>query len=79
MKGVNAITSADESDGKQMGKGPERVSFVMVLWLEEGEFPEGPEWRWRVIRVQTGKKKYFRRVSDVLAYVSAEAGVGPPR
>lgn len=51
----------------------------MVLWLEEGEFPEGPEWRWRVTRVQTGTKKYFRRVSDVLAHVSAEAGVAPPR
>jgi hypothetical protein len=79
MKGVNAITSADESDGNQLEKRPERVSFVMVLWLEEGEFPEGPEWRWRVTRVQTGRKKYFRRVADVLSYVSAEAGVAPPR
>ena len=78
------MTSSREHESEQPGKPREQVSFVIVLWLETGSFPEGPEWRWRVTSAQPGrrkslKRKYFRRVSDVLAYVSAETGVAPPR
>ena len=54
-------------------------SFVMVVWLEsDGETAE-PEWRWRVNHVKTGEQVYFRRLADVLAYVSEKAGAAPPR
>ncbi|MDO8751593.1 MAG: hypothetical protein Q7K03_10710 [Dehalococcoidia bacterium] len=54
-------------------------SFVMTLWLEPRETPADPEWRWRVVEVPTGEQRYFRRLDDLLAYVSEKAGVPPPR
>ncbi len=53
-------------------------TFVMTLWLEPRSVQEDPEWRWRVIQVQTGERRYFRRLSDLLAYVSNQTGVRPP-
>lgn len=53
-------------------------SFVMTLWLELSSGQKEPEWRWRVIQVQTGERRYFHRLSDLLAYVSEQTGVPPP-
>lgn len=53
-------------------------AFVIALWLERGERPDRPEWRWRVIEVRTAERRYFRRLDDVLRYVSQKAGVSPP-
>ncbi len=54
------------------------MSFVMTLWLEPRAVEAEPEWRWRVTHVQTGEQVYFRRVADVLAYISTKAGVSSP-
>ena len=54
-------------------------SFVMTLWLEPSSTQEEPEWRWRVLAVPTGDRRYFRQLDDVLAYASERAGVPPPR
>jgi hypothetical protein len=51
----------------------------MTLWLEPSSVLEEPEWRWRVIQVQTGERRYFRRLRDLLAYVSERAGVLAPQ
>ncbi|MBI2862460.1 MAG: hypothetical protein HYX89_06550 [Chloroflexi bacterium] len=66
----------DASRGSALGK--KAPSFVIVLWLEDGEIQGEPEWRWRVTHVQTEEQAYFRRLADVLTYVSAKAGVSPP-
>lgn len=70
------------SRGKAEVKSREPVtksaSFVMALWVEPGSPREAPEWRWRLIQVQSGERRYFRRLSDVLAYVSEQAGMAPP-
>ncbi|MEE8443642.1 MAG: hypothetical protein V3S37_07825 [Dehalococcoidia bacterium] len=54
-------------------------SFVMTLWLEPSSAQEEPEWRWRVLAAPTGDRRYFRRLCDILAYVSERAGLPPPR
>jgi hypothetical protein len=65
------------------GTGPKRVpvrepvSFVIVLWLEPGRGAK-PEWRWRVRQAQTGEEGCFRRLEDVLAYVTSRTGVAAP-
>lgn len=66
----------DSVEQETMRSGGTAVSFVMTLWLEPSA---EPEWRWRVTHVQSGHQRYFRRLEDVLAYVSAEAGVAPPK
>ncbi|MEE8443643.1 MAG: hypothetical protein V3S37_07830, partial [Dehalococcoidia bacterium] len=65
-----------ELDAMQESRVP---SLVVVLWLEPKSSPDKTEWRWRVTRVDTGKRCYFRRLEDLLAYVSAESGVAAPR
>ncbi|MEE8443296.1 MAG: hypothetical protein V3S37_06050 [Dehalococcoidia bacterium] len=45
------------------------VSFVMTLWLEPQQGEAEPEWRWQVCHGQTGEQAYFRRLSDMLAFV----------
>lgn len=54
-------------------------SFVMTLWLEPSNSPERAEWRWRVVRTDTGERRYFRRLKDVVSYVSSETGVEGPK
>ncbi|MBF8267260.1 MAG: hypothetical protein HW388_768 [Dehalococcoidia bacterium] len=68
--------SPEETGTTPRGRVP---SFVMTLWLEPLSSPDEPEWRWRVTRVDTGKQCYFRRLGDLLSYVSAESGVAAPR
>ena len=53
------------------------MSFVITLWLEPTEGDQ-PEWRWRVTEMETGAQRYFRKLADMLAYVSERAGVSPP-
>lgn len=50
----------------------------MVLWLEPQKGKDGPEWRWRVSHVLTGERLSFRRLTDVLDFISTRAGVSPP-
>ncbi len=57
---------------------PRQVSFVMVLWLEPQKGEVKPEWRWRVNHVQTGERASFRRLNDVLEYVSSKSGESAP-
>ncbi len=54
------------------------ASFVIALWLESWDGAGSPEWRWRVVDVTTGERRYFRRLTDLLAYVSQRSGVSPP-
>lgn len=54
------------------------ASFVMTLWLEPTGGGDQAEWRWKVVAVQTGEHRYFRRLSELLAYVSERAGASPP-
>ena len=54
------------------------MSFVITLWLEPTEADDQPEWRWRVTDVETGAQRYFRKLPDLLAYVSERSGVSPP-
>ncbi|MBI2965197.1 MAG: hypothetical protein HYY34_03210 [Chloroflexi bacterium] len=62
----------DPSDGV-------RVSFVMTLWLEPQGGKGQPEWRWRVCHVQTGDQAYFRRLTDVMAFISSQSRFPAPR
>jgi len=55
------------------------ASFVIALWLESGDGAGSAEWRWRVVDVATGERRYFRRLTDLLAYVSQRSGASPPR
>ncbi len=55
------------------------VSFVITLWSELREVEAEPEWRWRVTHVQTGEQAYFRWLSDVLAFITAESGLPAPQ
>lgn len=55
------------------------MSFVMTLWLEPREVKAEPEWRWRVSHVQTGEQAYFRRLTDMLAFVASRSGVPGPQ
>ena len=73
---MDGIQAHSEEAGKPQGS--RAPSFVMTLWLEESHSSDEPEWRWRVTRVDTGERHYFRRLGDVLAYVSAETGVAAP-
>jgi hypothetical protein len=54
------------------------TAFVMTLWLEAGSPEQPPEWRWRVVQVRTGERRYFRRLRDLLAYVGERTGIPPP-
>ena len=38
----------------------------------------GPEWRWRIRRVQTGEEACFRSTAALLAYIAAQSGLPPP-
>jgi hypothetical protein len=51
----------------------------MALWLESSSASEEPEWRWRVTRVDTGERRYFRSLAGVLEYISDESGMPSPR
>ena len=53
------------------------ASFVLRLWLEARE-AGSPEWRWQVQHVQTGDRRYFHSLIDVLGFVSERSGVEPP-
>ena len=72
------VTSDDRGPSETSRKAHKGMSFVMTLWLEPGAVEAKPEWRWRVIHAKTGEQVYFRRVADVLAYVSEKAGVSSP-
>lgn len=54
------------------------TSFVITLWLEPTEEATTPEWRWRVTEGQNGEQRYFRRVADLLSYVSERTELPPP-
>lgn len=78
---VKMSTKRNKSPGAQGGTGEagrRSTSFVMTLWLEPTDRPDQPEWRWRVTEIQTGEQRYFRRLTDLLTYVSERAGVSPP-
>ena len=50
----------------------------MTVWLESQGTGTEPEWRWRVVHVQTGKESYLRGLSDVVAFISLESGAPGP-
>jgi len=54
------------------------TSFVISLWLEPTDEATRPEWRWRITGGQDGEQRYFRRVADLLAYVSERTLLPPP-
>ena len=54
------------------------VSFVIRLWLESDRDRLPPEWRWKVLHVQSGHERLGRRFGDLLAFVEQESGVPPP-
>ncbi|MBI4495205.1 MAG: hypothetical protein HY690_20710 [Chloroflexi bacterium] len=62
----------------QVGGSP-GVSFVVRLWLERREVADEPEWRFKVIHVQSGEQTYGRSLADLLAFVERQAGVAGPR
>lgn len=70
----------DEIDGSTTELPPQHQStaFVMTLWLEPGSARRPAEWRWRVVQVSTGERRYFRRLSDLLAYVEERTGKPSP-
>lgn len=55
------------------------ASFIMLVWLEPQDSEVEPEWRWRVRHVQTGEQAYFRRATDVLAFITRLTGLPPPQ
>lgn len=57
----------------------ESVSFVMSLWMEPREVEADPEWRWRVLHVQSGEESYFKNLDDLLEFVATKSGVSAPQ
>ncbi|MDE3076203.1 MAG: hypothetical protein KGJ86_12315 [Chloroflexota bacterium] len=55
-------------------EGHQSASFVIRLWLESDEPPTPPDWRWRVVHVQSGAERYGDRWADLLAFIAARAG-----
>ncbi len=53
-------------------------TFVITLWLEPSERAAEPEWRWRVTDPTGREPRYFRRLPDLLAFVSEQAEAPPP-
>jgi hypothetical protein len=49
----------------------------MRLWLERDRDRLPPEWRWKVLHVQSGHERNGRRLSDLLTFVEQESGVPP--
>lgn len=87
MEAVGARMSSEKKleggSGRQQrwGEGSElrhSATFVITLWIEGPVRPQQPDWRWRVIEVESGERRYFWRLADVLLYVSERAGVPPP-
>ena len=54
------------------------VSFVIRLWLESDRDRVPPEWRWKVLHVQSGHERHGRRLRDLMAFIEEESGVPPP-
>lgn len=54
------------------------ASFVITLWLEPTQGDGESEWRWRVVEGPSGTPHYFRRLTDVLSFVSDRTGVKAP-
>lgn len=54
------------------------ASFVITLWLEPSKGTAGSEWRWRVTEGQGGTTRYFRKLADLLSYVSERTDAPPP-
>ncbi len=76
---VKKVTGDESGGRKALGGGTEPVSFVMTVWLEPREPEAEPEWRWRVRRIQADKDVYFRRVADVVSFISSESGLPGPQ
>lgn len=68
----------DGREAAAMKSAAPKALFVISLWLEPTPMQHKPEWRWRVVMVQSGEERYFHRLGDLLAYVGAIAGVPPP-
>lgn len=48
----------------------ERQSFVVTIWLEDGEGGVGvPTWRGRVTHVPSGERRYLSRLEDIADFV----------
>lgn len=85
MEGHDAITQPESSRGAPEGRRPTAgtgvsgsAAFVIVLWRESGGASGEPEWRWRVKAVKSGEEAWFRRIADVLAFITARSGgLGP--
>lgn len=54
------------------------ASFVIRLWLEPGQGPGRPEWRWHAHHVQSGRERYFRTLEELLRFVARCAAAPPP-
>ncbi len=72
-------SQSEPNQGEGQGSGGGAASFVLTLWLEPREVEAVPEWRWRVVHVQTGQQEYFQRLTDVLAFITSRSGLPPPR
>ena len=54
-------------------------SFVIRLWRESGGYPgEPPEWRGRVIHVQSGRHTYFRDLATLVRFLRQQIGWPEP-
>jgi hypothetical protein len=54
------------------------TSFVIRVWLEERARPTAPEWRWHILHVQSGRRRYVRSVHDLLAFIALHSKQDPP-
>ncbi|MHB8621702.1 MAG: hypothetical protein ACYDAG_19415, partial [Chloroflexota bacterium] len=53
------------------------VSFIIRLWLEAAD-QRRPDWRWRVVHVQSGTERYGRNWEELSAFIGQRASVDPP-
>lgn len=81
MKESRARNESQSDPGTEgaPGSGSSGASFVMTVWLEPGKGDGDPEWRWRVSHAQTGEEAHFRRLTDVLTFITTQSGRPPPR
>jgi hypothetical protein len=44
------------------------ASFIVKIWVEEGESESGKVWRGSITHVGSGERRYVKRVEDLTQY-----------
>ncbi len=75
-RGGGYVTSTKARDqGRPLPDEGQIQSFVIRFWQEPREQPEqSPEWRGRIVHVQSGRHIYFRDLTTLVAFLHKQIG-----